>query len=77
MYKKSRSYQLLYWRNIYKTKGKRRYLQVYGVYKMNMAKFLLRGKNLNFYLYNFELQFKSIKSKKKKNVYLFKCKLYS
>lgn len=42
--KKGRSYQLLYWRNIYKTKGKRRYLQVYGVYKMNMAKFLLRGK---------------------------------
>lgn len=59
------------------TKGKCRYLQVYGVYKMNMAKFLLRGKNLNFYLYNFELQFKSMKSKKKKNVYLFKCKLYS
>lgn len=76
MYKKSRFYQLLYWRNIYKIKGKCCYLQVYGVYKMNMVKFLLRGKNLNFYFYNFELQFKFIKLKKKKNVYFFKCKLY-
>lgn len=70
-FKKSRFYQLLYWRNIYKIKGKCCYLQVYGVYKMNMVKFLQDEK---IFILKFELQFKFIKLKKKKNVYFFKCK---